>query len=96
MIEALQRLQQHLKESPARGRSYEILSFMVDEGLARPDATEKLRFEAKALLTGGGTASEQDMEPKDWVPAIAILRRALRLAQPSSLEPRLQLGYREE
>lgn len=93
MIEALQRLQQHLKESPARGRSYEILSFMVDEGLARPDSTEKLRFEAKALLTGGGTASEQDMEPKDWVPAIAILRRALRLSQPSSLEPRLQLGY---
>lgn len=48
------------------------------------------------LLTGCGTASEEDMEPKDWVPAIAILRRALRLAQPSSLEPRLQLGYREE
>lgn len=93
MIDALQRLQQHLKANPARGRSYEILAFMADEGLARPDATEKLRFEARALLTGCGTASEQDMDPKDWVPAIAILRRALHLAQPATQGPRLQLGY---
>lgn len=93
MIEALHRLQQHLKANPARGRSYEILSFMADEGLARPDATEKLRFEAKSLLTGCGTASEQDMDPKDWVPTIAILRRALHLAQPATQGPHLQLGY---
>lgn len=66
---------------------------MADEGLARPDATEKLRFEASALLTGCGTASEQDMEPKAWVPAIATLRRALHLAQPGTQVPRLQLGY---
>lgn len=66
---------------------------MADEGLARPDATEKLRFEASALLTGCGTASEQDVEPKAWVPAIATLRRALHLAQPGTQVPRLQLGY---
>ncbi len=93
MIEALQRLQQHLNDNYIRGRSYEILSFMAAECLARPHATEKLRFEAKALLTGCGTASEQVMDPKDWVPAIETMRRALRLAQAALPEPRLQLGY---
>lgn len=93
MIEALQRIQHQLKASPSRGRSYEILSFMVDAGLARPACTDKLSFEAKALLAGCGTASEQEMDPKDWVPSIAILRRALRLTQPESSKQRLQLGY---
>lgn len=93
MNEALQRLQLNLEENPSRGRSYEILSFMADAGLARPDCSEKLRFEAKALLTGCGTIAEQEMDPKDWVPSIKILRRALRLAQPASSEQRLEMGY---
>lgn len=93
MIEALQRLQHHLKENRPRGRSYEILTFMAEAGLNRPNCTEKLRFEAKALLAGCGTVAEQEMDPKDWVPSTTILRRALRLAQPASSEQRLQLGY---
>ncbi|WP_447591061.1 hypothetical protein [Aquipseudomonas campi] len=93
MLEALLRLQRHLVENPSRGRSYEILSFMVKTGLARPDCTEKLTFEAKTLLAGCGTAVEQEMDPKTWVPSISILRRALCLAQVACFEQRLQLGY---
>lgn len=46
MIDALQRLKSHLVESPARGRAYEILLFMVDSCLERPDSEEKMTFEA--------------------------------------------------
>ena len=98
MIEALQRLQQHLNDNHTRGRSYEILSFMATECLARPHATEKLRFEAKAFLTGCGTASEQIMDAKNWVPAIETLRRALHLAQealPDLHHQRHRIGEHE-
>jgi uncharacterized membrane protein YqaE (UPF0057 family) len=92
MIEALQRLKSHLVESPARGRAYEILLFMVDSCLERPDSDEKLTFEADMLLKSCGTAAEREMDPKDWIPNIKVLRRALTLAQPET-EPRLQMGY---
>ncbi len=94
MIEELKRLKHHLTENPSRGRAYEILSFMADAHLARPDYDQKLAFEAKALLAGCGTAAEQETDPKDWVPSITILRRALGLAQPSSTGQRLQIGYK--
>ena len=93
MIKALQRLKSHLVENPTRGRSYEILLFITDACLVRPNNDEKLTFEAKALLAGCGTAAEQEMDPKDWIPNITILRRALKLAQKASKEPRLQFGY---
>lgn len=93
MFEALQRLKHQLTENPSRGRAYEILLFMTNSCLARPDSQEKLTFEARNLLAGCGNATEKDSDPKDWVPKIAILRRTLKLAQPESDGPRLQLGY---
>lgn len=93
MFEALQRLKHHLTENPSRGRAYEILLFMTNSCLARPDSQEKLTFEAKTLLAGCGNAVEKDSDPKDWVPKISILRRTLNLAQSESDELRLQLGY---
>ncbi|WP_373185910.1 hypothetical protein [Halopseudomonas sp.] len=92
MIEALQRLKSHLIENPARGRAYEILLFMVNSSLERPDSDEKLTFEADALLKSCGTFAERDKGAKDWIPNIKVLNRALRLAQPAD-EPRLRMGY---
>jgi len=94
MIEALQRLKANLTDNPSRGRSYDILLFMVNACLKRPDHEEKLTFEAKTLLAGCGTAAEQEADPKKWVPHPDTLQRALGLSQPDEAEPRLQLGYR--
>ncbi|MNF65140.1 hypothetical protein D3C84_468930 [compost metagenome] len=93
MIDALQRLKSHLVESPARGRAYEILLFMVDSCLERPDSEEKMTFEADMLLKSCGTAAERMMDPKDWIPNIKVLRRALTLAQQAP-EQRLHMGYK--
>lgn len=93
MFEALQHLKSHLTENPSRGRSYDILSFMVDQCLARPDNTEKMTFEAEALLKNCGTFSEKEMDPKDWIPATNTIRKALSLSQPQQTNQRLKLGY---
>lgn len=66
---------------------------MADACLARPNHEGTLAFEAVTLLTKcGGTAAERAMEPKDWIPNIRALRRALKLSRPQS-GPRLQMGY---
>jgi hypothetical protein len=93
MQAALRQLRDELTDKPARGRSYEILSFMVDQGLERPENAERLTFEAAQLLAGCGTPAEKEIDPKDWVPAVETIRKALaRLQQPFSND-RLQLGY---
>ncbi len=88
MIEELRQLKAHLEANPTRGRAYDILMFMVVSYLARPDHEGKLTFEASALLESCGTAAERTSAPKDWVPNIKVLRKALALSQP-----RLKMGY---
>ena|SRR5690606_10669922 len=92
MHEALQQLKAHLAANPTRGRAYDILAFMADTCLERPNHEGKLTFEAETLLTGCGGSAEREKEPKDWIPNIRALRRALNLSQPKS-GPRLRMGY---
>ena len=42
MIDALQQLKSNLEAKPTRGRSYEIISYIVDACLQRDDVYEKL------------------------------------------------------
>lgn len=93
MHEALRQLKHELKENPARGRSYEILSHMANKCLARAENTEVLTFEAINLLAECGTYAEQEMDPKDWVPAVGTIRKALSRLQQLQSSNRLQLGY---
>lgn len=94
MHETLQQLKAHLAANPTRGRAYDILEHIADTCLARPNHEGKLTFEAGALLAScGGPGAEREMEPKDWVPNIRTLRRALELSQPHS-GPRLRMGYK--
>lgn len=92
MIEELRQLKTHLEANPTRGRAYEILLFMVSSYLDRPDFRGKLTFEASTLLESCGTAAERISEPKDWVPNIKVLQKALALAQPRE-GPCLKMGY---
>lgn len=83
MIDALQQLKSNLEAKPTRGRSYEIISYIVDACLQRDDVYEKLTFEAATLLHCCGTAAEREMDPQKWMPSISVLQKALNLTQTS-------------
>lgn len=96
MNQALLQLKQALMECHAQGRAYDVLAFMVDQGLSRsPDTNQKLTFEAGALQAGAAPANERDQEAKDWVPREVALRAALQRVQQSLPHPRIELGYRK-
>ncbi|PBK04231.1 hypothetical protein CNQ84_11405 [Pseudomonas abyssi] len=92
MIDALKQLKSNLEAKPTRGRSYEIISYIVDACLQRDDVYEKLTFEAATLLHCCGTAAEREMDPQKWMPSISVLQKALNLTQTSEAR-RLRFGY---
>jgi hypothetical protein len=92
MLTQLQSLQERLKASKTQGRSYIVLSFIVDEMLQR-SAVESMTFEADGILKSCGTAKEKDQEARIWMPKLLPLTNALKVLQQDLPQPHIRLGY---